>query len=133
MCAAAAPLAGGVCARPVAPVAQRMVELLPDSDYRKTQHFLSHTPWARRDLMDDPAIRVSRSMGGGPAEDVMTRDQPGSGPERRPATDPCKDEEWQIVTAAFGAIEGLAWAQKAILPYCITCWTCISHVIRSRS
>jgi hypothetical protein len=35
---------------------ERMVEVVPDSDWKSLQNFLSHSPWGERGLLDQLAV-----------------------------------------------------------------------------
>jgi len=48
---------------------QRMEEIVPDSNEQSLQHFLSHSPWDDRGVMDQVALDVDAELGG--HEDTM--------------------------------------------------------------
>jgi SRSO17 transposase len=35
---------------------ERMIEVVPDSDYQSLQHFVTHSPWESRPVMDQVAM-----------------------------------------------------------------------------
>ena len=43
-----------------------MIEVVPDSDYQSLQHFVSHSPWESRLVMDQVAVDADRLFGGTP-------------------------------------------------------------------
>jgi len=43
---------------------ERMVEVVPDTDYQKLQHFLTHSPWDHRAVMRQVAEEADRLLGG---------------------------------------------------------------------
>jgi SRSO17 transposase len=57
---------------------ERMIEVVPNSEYQPTQHFLSHSPWQHRGLMDHAAIDLSRRFGG-PAGVALLLDESACG------------------------------------------------------
>ena len=45
---------------------ERMVEVVPDTDYQQLQHFLSHSPWDHQAVMRQVASEADRLLGGHP-------------------------------------------------------------------
>lgn len=45
---------------------ERMTEVVPDSDYQSLQHFVTHSPWESRPVMDQVAIDAGDLFGGSP-------------------------------------------------------------------
>ena len=45
---------------------ERMAEAMPDTDYQRLQHFLSHSPWDHRAVMRQVAADADRLLGGDP-------------------------------------------------------------------
>jgi len=45
---------------------ERMTEAVPDTEYQSLQHFISHSPWDHRPVMDQVARDADRLLGGGP-------------------------------------------------------------------
>lgn len=45
---------------------ERMTEVVSDSDYQSLQHFISHSPWDHRPVMDQVAQDCDRLLGGSP-------------------------------------------------------------------
>lgn len=45
---------------------ERMTEVVSDSEYQPLQHFISHSPWDHRPVMDQVAQDVDRLLGGSP-------------------------------------------------------------------
>ena len=45
---------------------ERMIEVVPDTEYQALQHFTSKSPWAHRPVMDQVALDSDRLMGGSP-------------------------------------------------------------------
>jgi len=45
---------------------ERMTEVVPDSDYQPLQHFISHSPWDHRPVMDQVSQDVDGLLGGSP-------------------------------------------------------------------
>jgi SRSO17 transposase len=43
---------------------ERMEEVVPDCDYQSLQHFLSHSEWDARAILDQVAARADRHLGG---------------------------------------------------------------------
>jgi SRSO17 transposase len=43
---------------------ERMTEVVPDSDYQSLQHFVTHSPWESRPVMDQVAMDADRLLGG---------------------------------------------------------------------
>ena len=41
-----------------------MTEVVPDSDYQSLQHFVTHSPWDSRPVMDQVATDADRLLGG---------------------------------------------------------------------
>jgi SRSO17 transposase len=44
---------------------ERMIEVVPDSEYQSLQHFVTHSPWESRPVMDQVAIDADGLLGGG--------------------------------------------------------------------
>lgn len=42
---------------------ERMVEVVPDSDYQRMHHFMSSSPWDARPVMDKVAVRADTALG----------------------------------------------------------------------
>lgn len=42
---------------------ERMVEVVPESDYQRLQHFISCSPWDARAVMDEVALRADAALG----------------------------------------------------------------------
>jgi SRSO17 transposase len=42
---------------------ERMAEVLPDSDDQAYQHFISHSPWSHRAVLDQVARDFDRAFG----------------------------------------------------------------------
>ncbi len=42
----------------------RMAEVVPDTDEQRLQHFLTHSPWGHRPVMDDVAQEADQLLGG---------------------------------------------------------------------
>lgn len=45
---------------------ERMAEAVPDTEYQRLQHFLSHSPWDHRAVMRQVAAEADRLLGGDP-------------------------------------------------------------------
>jgi SRSO17 transposase len=45
---------------------ERMTEVVTDSDYQSLQHFVTHSPWDSRPVMDQVAMDADRLLGGSP-------------------------------------------------------------------
>jgi SRSO17 transposase len=45
---------------------ERMIEVVPDSNYQSLQHFVSDSPWEARPVMDQVAQDADRLLGGSP-------------------------------------------------------------------
>jgi SRSO17 transposase len=45
---------------------ERMAEVVPDTDYQRLQHFLSHSPWDHAAVMRQVAQEADRLLGGQP-------------------------------------------------------------------
>ncbi|MEI6209881.1 MAG: IS701 family transposase, partial [Desulfuromonadales bacterium] len=45
---------------------ERMTEVVPDSDYQSLQHFVTHSPWESRPVMDQVATDADGLFGGDP-------------------------------------------------------------------
>ena len=45
---------------------ERMIEVVPDSDYQSLQHFITHSPWESRPVMDQVAKDADGLFGGNP-------------------------------------------------------------------
>ena len=45
---------------------ERMIEVVPDSDYQSLQHFITHSPWESRPVMDQVAKDADDLFGGNP-------------------------------------------------------------------
>ena len=43
---------------------ERMAEVVPDTDYQRLQHFLSHSPWDHQAAMRQVASEAERLLGG---------------------------------------------------------------------
>jgi SRSO17 transposase len=43
---------------------ERMTEVVVDSEYQSLQHFISHSPWRHRPVMDQVALDADRLLGG---------------------------------------------------------------------
>jgi len=43
-----------------------MTEVVPDTEYQALQHFVSHSPWDHRPVMDQVALDADRLLGGSP-------------------------------------------------------------------
>jgi SRSO17 transposase len=45
---------------------ERMVEVVPETDYQRLRHFLSHSPWDHQAVMRQVASEADRLLGGHP-------------------------------------------------------------------
>ena len=45
---------------------ERMIEVVPDTDYQSLHHFASTSPWDYRPVMDQVALDIDRHLGGSP-------------------------------------------------------------------
>ena len=45
---------------------ERMIEVVPDTEYQSLQHFTSHSPWDHRPVMDQVAGDGDHLLGGSP-------------------------------------------------------------------
>ncbi|HKH45855.1 MAG TPA: transposase, partial [Thermoanaerobaculia bacterium] len=43
---------------------ERMEEVVPDSNYQSLQHFISHSEWDARAVLDQVAVEADRHLGG---------------------------------------------------------------------
>jgi SRSO17 transposase len=43
---------------------ERMIEVVPDADYQSLRHFVTHSPWESRPVMDQVAMDADRLLGG---------------------------------------------------------------------
>jgi len=55
---------------------ERMAEVVPETDYQRLQHFLSHSPWDPQAVMQQVAAEADRLLGGQP-DSCLLIDEPG--------------------------------------------------------